>query len=42
VIEAVERICVVGNSGSEIGNGRGKIIDSYDVVFRFKEPLNND
>lgn len=35
MIEAVERICVVGNSGSEIGNGRGKIIDSYDVVFRF-------
>lgn len=28
--------CVVGNSPSEVGSGNGPLIDSYDVVIRFK------
>ena len=31
-----KKFCVVGNSPKELGSGNGKIIDSYDVVIRFK------
>ena len=30
------RFCVVGNSPKELGAGNGPLIDSYDVVIRFK------
>lgn len=32
-----KKICVVGNSPKEIGLGKGKLIDSYDIVVRFND-----
>ena len=31
-----KKFCVVGNSPKELNSGNGKIIDSYDIVIRFK------
>ena len=30
------KFCVVGNSPKEVGTGNGPVIDSYDIVIRFK------
>lgn len=30
------KFCVVGNSPKEVGTGNGALIDSYDIVIRFK------
>ncbi len=30
-------VAIIGNSGCELGKGRGAIIDAHDVVFRFNE-----